>query len=62
VVATGEALLDPSVTRQLVEAFFSKPVPDAPRKALLSELTERERDVVVFAYETGLIPPGRSLP
>lgn len=105
VVATGESLLAPSVTRQVVEAFVSKPIPNAPRKALLSDLTDREREVVglvgaglsnqqiakrlfispatarthvsrsmgklgardraqlvVFAYETGLIAPGRSLP
>ncbi|MGB6771249.1 MAG: response regulator transcription factor [Candidatus Dormiibacterota bacterium] len=103
VVAAGEALLSPSVTRRLVETFAGRPAVVAPNVALLSELTEREREVValvgsgldndeiatklfmspatarthvsramgklrardraqlvVFAYETGLVAPGRS--
>lgn len=104
VVAAGEALLSPSVTRRVVEAFVAKPIPVTPRTSLLAELTDREREVValvgnglsnqeiasrlfispatarthvsramgklesrdraqlvVFAYETGLVEPGRSL-
>jgi DNA-binding NarL/FixJ family response regulator len=103
VVAEGEALLSPSVTRRVVEAFVAKPIPVTPRTSLLAELTDREREVValvgnglsnqeiasrlfispatarthvsramgkletrdraqlvVFAYETGLVEPGRS--
>lgn len=103
VVAAGESLLSPSVTRRLVETFAGRPAVVAPNVALLSELTEREREVValvgtgldndeiatklfmspatarthvsramgklrardraqlvVFAYETGLVAPGRS--
>jgi DNA-binding NarL/FixJ family response regulator len=48
VVAGGEALLSPSVTRRLIEEFAAraKPPPDAPA---LAELTEREREVVAMA-------------
>jgi DNA-binding NarL/FixJ family response regulator len=103
VVAEGEALLSPSVTRRVVEAFVARPIPVTPRTSLLAELTDREREVValvghglsnqeiatrlfispatarthvsramgklesrdraqlvVFAYETGLVEPGRS--
>jgi DNA-binding NarL/FixJ family response regulator len=102
VVAAGDALLSPRVTRRVVEAFAGRPVPNSPRTSLLAELTEREREVValvgnglsndeigvklfispatarthvsramskldardraqvvVFAYETGLVAPGR---
>jgi DNA-binding NarL/FixJ family response regulator len=103
VVAGGESLLSPSVTRRVVEAFATAPEPSAPSTALLEELTEREREIValagtglsndeiaqrliispatarthvsramvklgardraqlvVFAYEAGLVAPGRS--
>jgi DNA-binding NarL/FixJ family response regulator len=102
VVAAGESLLSPSVTRRVVEAFASGPAPSGPVVASLQELTEREREIValvgtglsnheiaehlvispatarthvsramlklgardraqlvVFAYETGLVAPGR---
>jgi DNA-binding NarL/FixJ family response regulator len=102
VVASGDALLSPSVTRRVVEAFAARPLPAHPARSLLAELTEREREVValagaglsnaeiaerlfispatarthvsramvkleardraqlvVFAYETGLVAPGR---
>jgi DNA-binding NarL/FixJ family response regulator len=102
IVAGGEALLSPSVTRRVVEVFASGSAPDAPQAALLAELTGREREVaglvagglsnadiaqrlvispatarthvsramiklgardraqlVVFAYESGLVAPGR---
>jgi DNA-binding NarL/FixJ family response regulator len=102
VVAAGESLLSPSVTRRLVESFARQPAPSAPRSTLLADLTAREREVValvgnglsndeisarlvispatarthvyramsklgardraqvvVFAYETGLVAPGR---
>ena len=101
-IAAGDALLSPSVTRRVVEAFAARPGPAVPKTALLGELTEREREVaalvgngmsndeiaeqlvispatarthvsrvmgkiaardraqvVVFAYETGLVSPGR---
>jgi DNA-binding NarL/FixJ family response regulator len=48
-VAAGEALLSPGVTRQLVEAFVSRP-PDAAEAdpATLDGLTEREREVLTL--------------
>ena len=102
VIAQGDSLLSPGVTRRLVETFAARPAAVAPNLALLSDLTEREREVValvglglsndeiaqrlvmspatarthvsramgklsahdraqrvVFAYETGLVTPGR---
>lgn len=49
VVAGGEALLSPSVTRRLVEEFAShaKPAPST----VLSELTDREREVMALVAE-----------
>jgi DNA-binding NarL/FixJ family response regulator len=102
-VASGGALLSPSVTRRVIERFAgSRPMPDTEK--LLDSLTEREHEVlglvarglsngeiatelvlseetvkthvsnllgklavrdrvqvVVLAYETGLIRPGRAL-
>jgi DNA-binding NarL/FixJ family response regulator len=101
VVAAGEALLSPAVTRRLIEEFAAR-TRDAPPGADLEQLTEREREVmalvaaglsndqiaarlyvspatakthvsramvklgardraqlVVFAYESGLVAPGR---
>jgi DNA-binding NarL/FixJ family response regulator len=46
VVAAGEALLAPSITRRLIREFASRP-DAAPPPAAMSELTERERDVLV---------------
>ncbi|HEX2086265.1 MAG TPA: response regulator transcription factor [Solirubrobacteraceae bacterium] len=102
VVADGESLLSPSVTRRVVEAFAEAPAPCAPSAGLLEELTDREAEIValvgtglsnqeiaerlvispatarthvsramvklgardraqlvVFAYEAGLVAPGR---
>jgi DNA-binding NarL/FixJ family response regulator len=53
VVAAGDSLLSPSVTRRVVETFASRPAPAAPRVSLLRALTEREREVVALAG-TGL--------
>ncbi len=47
VVAEGEALLAPSVTRRLIHEFASKPEPKAPAPEL-GELTEREHEVLVL--------------
>jgi DNA-binding NarL/FixJ family response regulator len=44
-VAEGEALLAPSVTRRLIQAFAAQPVPNQPDRALLGELTAREIDI-----------------
>ena len=46
VVAEGDALLAPSVTRRLIHEFASKPGKLRPAPEL-EELTEREREVLV---------------
>jgi DNA-binding NarL/FixJ family response regulator len=104
VVAEGDALLAPSVTRRVVEAFASSAAPSAPAISGLDELTDREAEIValvgtglsngeiaerlvispatarthvsramlklgardraqlvVFAYEAGLVTPGRGV-
>jgi DNA-binding NarL/FixJ family response regulator len=54
IVAAGEALLAPSVTRRLVEDFVRRPPPGEASSAQLGELTDREREVLT------LIGRGRS--
>ena len=54
VVAGGDALLSPSVTRQLISDFASQPGKERHPPAELEELTEREREVL------GLMAEGRS--
>ncbi len=46
IVAGGDALLAPSVTRRLIEEFAQRPDPPPP-PAALAELTDREREVLV---------------
>ena len=101
-VAGGDALLSPSVTRQVIEEFARLPPPNAHPPGVLDQLTGRELEVlrllakglsnieiadhlvlgettvkthvahvlmklnlrdrvqaVVFAYESGLVPPSR---
>ncbi|CAN5401397.1 response regulator transcription factor [soil metagenome] len=50
VVARGEALLAPSVTRRLIAAFVAAPEPRAPSApaAQLEQLTERELEVLTL--------------
>ncbi|GIH02035.1 DNA-binding response regulator [Rhizocola hellebori] len=48
VVAAGEGLLSPSVTRRVIEQFAMRKASPAP-PARLAELTEREREVVALA-------------
>ena len=45
-VASGDALLAPSVTRRLVEDFVKRPPPGDRGDASLADLTEREREVL----------------
>ena len=45
VVAAGEALLAPSVTRRLIDHFASQSSPRSQDSSLLKVLTEREREV-----------------
>ncbi len=47
VVAAGDALLSPSVTRRVIEQFALRTATPAP-PARLAELTEREREVVAL--------------
>jgi DNA-binding NarL/FixJ family response regulator len=52
VVAAGDGLLSPSVTRRVIEQFASRTATPAPPRKL-AELTDREREVVALAG-TGL--------
>jgi len=52
--AAGDALLAPSVTRRLIEAFARRPPETTPSPSRLAALTARERDVLL------LIARGRS--
>jgi DNA-binding NarL/FixJ family response regulator len=54
VVAGGEALLAPTVTRRLIAEFAARPHPGRPRPTALNALTPRETDVL------RLIARGRS--
>jgi DNA-binding NarL/FixJ family response regulator len=48
VVAAGDALLAPSVTRRLIAEFARRPEPSAVTPAALASLTEREREVLAL--------------
>jgi DNA-binding NarL/FixJ family response regulator len=54
VVAAGEALLSPSVTRRVIGQFAHRPAPAASGGSRLAALTAREREVV------GLVASGLS--
>jgi DNA-binding NarL/FixJ family response regulator len=54
VVAGGDALLAPSVTRRLIQEFVAQPGRHRPPPERLEELTEREREVL------GLVAQGLS--
>ena len=47
-VASGDALLAPSVTRRLVEDFVRRPPPGEERPEILASLTEREQEVLAL--------------
>lgn len=44
-IAGGESVLDPALTRRLIEEFLVRPEPDARLAARLEDLTDREREV-----------------
>jgi DNA-binding NarL/FixJ family response regulator len=46
VVAEGDSLLAPSVTRRLIEEFAKRPEPSARKPKELASLTEREQEVL----------------
>lgn len=46
VVAAGEALLAPSVTRRLIDQFAQRPAAERVDAAALDQITEREREVL----------------
>jgi DNA-binding NarL/FixJ family response regulator len=48
VVHGGEALLSPSITRRLIEDFAARTDPLEPPTAVLGQLTQREREVLVL--------------
>jgi DNA-binding NarL/FixJ family response regulator len=54
VVAAGEALLSPSVTRRVIKQFAHRPAPASAGGARLAALTAREREIV------GLVATGLS--
>jgi DNA-binding NarL/FixJ family response regulator len=51
VVAGGEALLSPSVTRRLIAEFVATPQRTAAQTALLDKLTDREREITALAAQ-----------
>jgi DNA-binding NarL/FixJ family response regulator len=48
IAAAGEALLAPSVTRRLIEAFARRPAEHVPNPSKLASLTPRERDILLL--------------
>jgi DNA-binding NarL/FixJ family response regulator len=48
VAAAGDALLAPSVTRRLIEAFAARPAETLPSPSRLASLTPRERDILLL--------------
>jgi len=46
VVAAGDALLAPSITRRLIEGYVRQPTPRVATTPALDELTRREREVL----------------
>lgn len=48
IVAAGEALLAPTVTRRLITEFANRPEPTLPASGVLATLTEREREVLTL--------------
>ncbi|MER5776998.1 response regulator transcription factor [Streptomyces sp. NPDC002039] len=48
VVAAGDALIAPSVTRRLIEEFAARPEPTATRRTATYGITDREREVLTL--------------
>jgi DNA-binding NarL/FixJ family response regulator len=47
IVAAGDGLLSPSVTRRLIERFATRPEPPLHNPVVLDQLTDREREVLI---------------
>jgi DNA-binding NarL/FixJ family response regulator len=47
IVAAGDGLLSPTVTRRLIHEFAARPEPSGPAPAIFDVLTGREREVLV---------------
>jgi DNA-binding NarL/FixJ family response regulator len=50
-IAGGDALLDPAVTRAVVERFSCRPEPDPAAAGRLAELSQREHEVLLLLVE-----------
>jgi DNA-binding NarL/FixJ family response regulator len=48
VIARGEALLAPAITRRLVEEFVRRPLPGSRPRQALARLTERELEILTL--------------
>jgi DNA-binding NarL/FixJ family response regulator len=48
VVAAGDSLLAPGITRRLIEEFTRRPVPSAVTATAVADTTEREREVLTL--------------
>jgi DNA-binding NarL/FixJ family response regulator len=48
VIAAGEALLSPAITRRLISEFVRRPEPASRPPAALSEITDREQEVLTL--------------
>jgi len=48
VIAVGEALLSPAITRRLISEFVRRPEPVSRPPAALDEITDREREVLTL--------------
>jgi DNA-binding NarL/FixJ family response regulator len=48
VIARGEALLSPTVTRRLIADIAGRPLPRPPDRPALAGLTDREREIVTL--------------
>ena len=46
--ASGDAMLAPAVTRRLIEQFCRQPPPDVDPSSAVSQLSQRERDVLLL--------------
>jgi DNA-binding NarL/FixJ family response regulator len=46
IIATGDSLLSPSVTRRVIDRMAQQPTPDLGDQTKLNELTPREREVL----------------